>query len=126
MFSNNKEKLESFVGRNSHFTGDIVTKGTLRVDGRHTGNIEADWLILGEKSFVKGNIKVSGVVVGGLVEGNVAAKEVVDIKRKGRVKGNIETTKIIVVDGGIIDGKITMNREGSKVVELPKDKLKEA
>jgi cytoskeletal protein CcmA (bactofilin family) len=124
MFSKN-EKLESFIGRNTHFKGDISTKGTLRVDGRVTGNVEADWFVLGEKSFLKGNARVGGIEVGGTVEGDIEAKEVVEIKHKGQVKGNVVARRLLVVEGGFIQGKIAMFREGGKVVEFSSDKVKE-
>lgn len=47
MFHRNKEKLESFVGINSNFKGDMDTKGTLRIDGTMDGNVTTDWVILG-------------------------------------------------------------------------------
>ena len=77
MFNKNIEKLESFVGTNSTFKGDIDTKGTLRVDGIVEGNITADWVVLGDKSRVKGDITARGIVVGGRIDGNVKAKEIV-------------------------------------------------
>jgi cytoskeletal protein CcmA (bactofilin family) len=49
-----KENLETFIGKNTHLKGNITTKGTLRLDGRVTGNVEADWLIIGEKALLKG------------------------------------------------------------------------
>jgi cytoskeletal protein CcmA (bactofilin family) len=60
MFHKNKEKLESFIGLNSNFKGDINTGGTLRIDGSMDGNVHADWVILSEKAHIKGDItKVS-------------------------------------------------------------------
>lgn len=120
------DKLETFIGKNTHLRGDVNSKGTLRIDGRVTGNVEADWLIIGEKALVKGDVQVSGLVVGGSLEGNVKAKEVVEIKNKGQVSGDIATNKLLVIEGGGIDGKISMLKEGSKVIELSQDKLKEA
>lgn len=120
------DKLETFIGKNTHLRGDVNSKGTLRIDGRVTGNVEADWLIIGEKALVKGDVQVSGLVVGGSLEGNVKAKEVVEIKNKGQVSGDIVTNKLLVIEGGGIDGKISMLKEGSKVIELSQDKLKEA
>lgn len=117
MFSK-KEKLETFIGRNTHITGDVTTKGTLRIDGMVSGNVEADWLIVGEKALIKGDARVSGLVVGGTLEGNVTAKEVVEIKRKGQVAGDIVTSKLLVIEGGSIDGKISMLKEGSKLIEF--------
>ena len=125
MFSKNTEKLESFVGVQSHFKGDIKSKGTLRIDGMVDGNVEADWVILGEKASLKGNASARGVIVGGKIEGNVAAKEILEIKSKGKVTGDISAPKLTVSEGGIFEGRSTMNREDSKVVELPvKEKLR--
>lgn len=120
MFSKNTEKLESFVGVNSHFKGDIKSRGTLRIDGSVEGNVEADWLILGEKATLKGNVSARGIIVGGKIEGVLTAKEILEIKSKGQVIGDITTPKLMVSEGGIMEGRSSMNREGSSnVVELP-------
>ena len=119
MFSKNTEKLESFVGTHSNFRGDIKSKGTLRIDGMVDGNVEADWVILGEKASLKGNVSARGVIVGGKIEGNVYAKEILEIKSKGKVTGDISAPKLTVSEGGIFEGRSTMNREDSNVVELP-------
>jgi cytoskeletal protein CcmA (bactofilin family) len=120
-----KENLETFIGKNTHLKGNITTKGTLRLDGRVTGNVEADWLIIGEKALLKGDVSVGGVVIGGTLEGNVTAKESVEMKSKGRLAGDLTTSKLLVIEGGTIDGKISMLKEGSKVIELDKGKLAE-
>lgn len=119
MFSRNTEKLESFVGMNSHFKGDIKSKGTLRIDGSVEGNVDADWLILGEKALLKGDVAARGIIVGGKIEGALTAKEILEIKPKGQVIGDITTPKLMVSEGGILEGRSSMNKEGSNVVELP-------
>lgn len=118
MFHKNTEKLESFIGSNSVFKGDVDSKGTLRVDGVVEGNITADWVIVGEKAHVVGNIAARGIVIGGKIDGNVKAKEIVEIKNKGHIKGEIISKKLIIAEGGIFEGKSTMPREESKVIEL--------
>ncbi len=124
MFSKNTEKLESFVGVNSHFKGDIKSKGTLRIDGRVDGNIEADWLVLGEKAALKGDVTARGVITGGRIEGNITAKEILEIKSRGQVIGDITVSKLAVSEGGILEGRSFMQRTDSNVVELPmKDRV---
>jgi len=118
MFTRNTEKLESFVGANSAFKGNIETKGTLRIDGKLEGNVKADWVILGEKSSVKGDITARGIIVGGSVDGNLRAKEIIEIKSKGRVTGDTVTTKLTISEGGIFDGRSTMARDEAKVLEF--------
>lgn len=118
MFLRNTEKLESLVGSDSYFKGDIKTKGTLRIDGTVDGHIEADWVILGEKSQIRGDVAARGVVVGGAIEGNVTAKEIIEIKGKGQVAGDIRTSKLSISEGGVFEGRSMMHREESNVVEL--------
>ena len=116
MFTKNVEKLESFVGANSAFKGDIETKGTLRVDGSVEGNITADWVVLGEKAHIKGDVAARGVVIGGRVDGNIKAKEIIEIKNKGHLYGEIVTGKLVVVEGGIFDGRSRMHHEDANNV----------
>lgn len=118
MFHKNTEKLESLVGADSTFTGDVSAKGTVRIDGTVEGNIQADWVVLGEKSRVKGDITARGVVVGGRVEGNLKISEICEIRNKGEIVGELFTTKLVIAEGGIFDGRSTMRNEDPKVVEL--------
>ncbi len=118
MFHRNKEKLESFIGINSNFKGDINTKGTLRIDGVMDGNVSADWVVLGEKAFHKGDITAKGIIVAGKIEGNLKAKEIVEIKSKGQIFGDISANKLSIVEGGIFSGRVSMERDGSKILEF--------
>lgn len=125
MFSKNTEKLESFVGASSTFKGDIETKGTLRIDGTVEGNVTADWVVLGDKAHVKGDLSARGVVIGGRIDGNVKAKEIIEIRNKGKLFGEMLTTKLHIAEGGIFDGRSKMHHEDAKVIELQtKDKAK--
>jgi cytoskeletal protein CcmA (bactofilin family) len=120
MFSKNSEKLESFVGVNSHFKGDIKSKGTLRIDGAVDGNVESDWLVLGEKATLKGNVTARGVILGGRIEGNVAVREILEIRSKGQIVGDISAPKLVVSEGGVLEGRSFMQKgESSNVVEMP-------
>ena len=118
MFHRNKGKLESFIGINSNFKGDIDTKGTLRIDGTMDGNVTADWVILGEKAFHRGNITARGIIIGGKVEGNLKAKEIIEVKSKGQISGDISTTKLSIVEGAVFNGKALMEKGESKIVEF--------
>jgi len=118
MFTKNTEKLESLIGANSIFKGNIETKGTLRVDGSMEGNANADWVILGEKASIKGDITARGIVVGGRIEGNLRAKEIVEIKSKGQVFGDVSSVKLTIIEGGIFEGRSSMSKEEIKVIEF--------
>ncbi|TAN43129.1 MAG: polymer-forming cytoskeletal protein [Nitrospirae bacterium] len=125
MFHKNTEKLESLVGSNSSFKGNIDSKGTVRIDGSIDGNIHADWVVIGEKAAVLGDIVSRGIIVGGRVDGNLHAKEIVEIRNKGQVHGEVHTSKLTIIEGAIFEGRSSMQKEESKVVELlSKEKIK--
>ncbi|MEJ2696669.1 MAG: polymer-forming cytoskeletal protein [Candidatus Sulfobium sp.] len=117
MFGKNTGKLESIIGADSHFKGEIETKGTLRIDGGVEGNVRADWVVIGEKALIRGDVAARGIIVGGKVEGNLRAKEIVELKNKGNVSGEIYSNKLTIAEGALFEGKSFMQKE-EKVVEI--------
>jgi len=118
MFDKEADKLESVLGSNSNFKGELKVDGTLRVDGTVDGQLEADHVILTESAMVKGAIKAKKIIIGGKIDGNVRAQELVEIKSKGKVLGDIFAPKLAIIEGGEVNGKIEMKKEENKVVEL--------
>ncbi len=111
MFGKDMEKMQSFLGIQCEFQGELIVNGTLRVDGEVTGRIKADQVILSETAVVKGDIVALRILVGGKVEGSLKATELVEIKSKGRVKGEIFTNKLMVLEGGEFNGRIEMKAD---------------
>ena len=118
MFSKDAEKLESFVGSNAQFKGEMNVKGTLRLDGAIEGCVNADCVILSETALVKGDIVAQKIIIGGSVEGNLRAKELVEIQSKGKVLGEIFTDKLSVAEGAEFNGKIQMKSGESKILDF--------
>ncbi len=120
MFLKKTKELESFtlIGLNSDFRGELSMKGELRVEGSINGPVNADSVILGQAATVKGEITAKRIIVEGRVEGNLKAKEFVEIKSTGKVFGEIFTDKICIMEGGVVNGKVEMGVDESKVVDF--------
>jgi len=118
MFSKDTEKRESLIGANTDFQGELNVKGTLRVDGQVDGRLNAECVILSETAVVKGEITAKKIIVGGKVEGNLRAQEILEIRAKGKVLGDIFTNKLSVMQGGEFNGKIEMKIDESKVLDF--------
>jgi cytoskeletal protein CcmA (bactofilin family) len=123
MFSKETDKMESLLGMNSSFKGKLNGRGTVRVDGMVEGQLYADYVILSESAEVKGEIKAKRILIGGKMEGNVRAEELVEIKSNGKVLGDIFTPKLAIIEGAEFSGKVEMikaemRKEESKVIEL--------
>ncbi len=112
------DKAESIIGGQSEVTGDVNVKGTLQVDGLVKGQIKADCVVLSESSRIKGDITANKIIVIGRVEGNLKAEEIIEIRPKGKVIGDIVTNKISVAEGGELNGKVAMSERDSKIIRL--------
>jgi cytoskeletal protein CcmA (bactofilin family) len=118
MFSKDNEQLESFIGSGTEFQGELNVKGTLRVDGRFDGEVNAAWIILGETGLIKGEISAKKIIIAGKVEGNLRVQEIVEIKATGKVFGDIFTNKISMAEGAKVNGKIEMKVDENKIIDF--------
>jgi cytoskeletal protein CcmA (bactofilin family) len=118
MFNNHNKKLESIVGKNSDISGELNVSGTLRIDGMVRGKLNAECVIVSESAMVKGDIKARAIIVGGKVEGNLIGEEIIEIKSKGMVLGEIFTNKFFVIEGGTLNGRVQMRKDESNVIPI--------
>jgi cytoskeletal protein CcmA (bactofilin family) len=118
MFHNHNNKLESIIGKNSDISGELNVSGTLRVDGMVHGKLNAECVIISETAMVKGDIKARAIIVGGKVEGNLIGEEMIEIKPKGIVLGEIFTNKFFVIEGGTLNGRVQMRKEESNIIPI--------
>ncbi len=118
MLSKHAGKMNSFVGAQSDIHGEFTVKGVLRMDGLVTGRVQADEVILSEAATIQGDVLARRIIVGGKVEGNITASELVEIRSRGKVRGDIFTNNLSVMEGGEFNGKVEMRTEGSKVLEF--------
>ncbi|MFA5097828.1 MAG: polymer-forming cytoskeletal protein [Candidatus Margulisiibacteriota bacterium] len=113
--------IETIIGKSASLKGEIETKGSIRVDGTLDGSIAAEQeAMIGESAKVKGNVKGLRVIVAGEVNGNVSAKESVEIKKMGRVFGDISGNTLTVDEGASYKGKVTMGI-AKEMEDDPKD-----
>src|SRR5437763_15704285 len=86
------QEAATLLGRGSEFEGKLSFEGTVRIDGKLSGEIFSDdVLIIGEGAEVSAEINVGAIIIEGSVHGNIQAKRSVEIRTPGRVRGNIST-----------------------------------
>src|SRR6516162_6043940 len=104
--NNSKNVLNSDV----ELKGTLKFSGELTFDGKLEGDIHSEGsLSLGDNAVVKGNINVSNVTMRGKINGNVTAKEKIDIKSKTELFGDIRAPKLVIEEGVTFVGKSEIN-----------------
>ena len=94
----------SIVSAECYFQGTLSVQGSLRVDGHLAGSVDnARQVIIGEGGKITGDVTGHTVVCGGDIEGNVCA-EMLEVLSKASIKGDIRAQKMIVEEGGRIEG----------------------
>ena len=117
-------EIRAFLGEGTHFKGVLSFAGAVRIDGHLEGEIVGDEvLIVGEPGQVDAEIEVGTLVVSGQVQGNITAKQRVELLRSSRVNGTIRTRCLVVAEGALFNGHCEMtNLDEGKVVRLqPKE-----
>jgi cytoskeletal protein CcmA (bactofilin family) len=102
------EKLKSFLGDTSELKGELYSSGILRLDGIVIGTVRAEEVIISETASIDGEITAGKITVVGKVKGKLHAEDVLEIREKGDVNGNIVTKKFVMVSGGKFNGRIKM------------------
>jgi len=90
--------------------GNIKFAGELTFDGKLDGEIHTDGTLnLGDGAVINGNINAANVVVRGKINGNISAKDKIDIKAKAELFGDIRATKLAIEEGVTFVGKTEVN-----------------
>ena len=114
MFGNKKSKtsteLDSLVGANTRFVGDVHFSGGLHIDGTIKGNVIAEGddshLTTSEKGRVEGNVHVHNIVLSGEVIGDVYALTHIELAPNARVTGNVYYNLIEMAGGAEVNGSL--------------------
>jgi cytoskeletal protein CcmA (bactofilin family) len=101
-----KKKVQhSIIGADVTITGDLVSSGDIKVDGRVDGNITCRTLTLGNQPVVNSSIKADTVRICGTFNGEVKAAKVV-LTKDARVSGDIMQETLEIEPGAILEGNI--------------------
>src|SRR5436190_21190405 len=105
-------RLSGFVGHGTVLTGETNFQAMLRVDGQLQGTVTSDagTLIVGSHGQVDANVAVASATINGTVNGDIVASEKLHLGRTAKVVGNVQTPKIIIEEGAVLEGSCSMLR----------------
>src|SRR5687768_16975063 len=90
--------------------GNVKFAGELTLEGKLEGEVSSDGtLIIGETGLVNGNVSAGIVSVRGKINGNITARDKIEIKSKAEVFGDIRSAKLAIEEGVTFVGKTEVN-----------------
>jgi cytoskeletal protein CcmA (bactofilin family) len=116
----------SIVGSGMTVHGDLETEGVVKVEGTVDGHVSARTQVLvAKEGLVRGDIDTTEAIIGGTVHGAIRARERVEVQSGAAVHGDIATRRILVAEGGNLNGQIRMG-ESAATQEMRSDGSKAA
>ena len=115
------------VGKGSTITGEIKTNGDLRIDGTLKGNVDTKGLlVLGESGVIEGEVVCQNALIAGTVKAKIQVAELLSLKSKANLYGDIVTSKLSIEPGANFTGSCSMGASVKNItVTGTNDKSKE-
>lgn len=109
------QKTTTVIGPDTHIKGEMVFDSTARILGTFEGRVVAKGEIqIGEGATCKAAVEGATVVVDGLIEGDVTARERVQLNAKARVMGDIVANTLVVAEGASFSGHCRVGADAVK------------
>ncbi len=111
----------SIIGPGMSITGDLVTEGTVRVEGRIQGTVRAGkTVIVGKGGEIDGDVITQDAVIGGRLRGSLVAESRLELQATCDIEGQIRAPAqhLKLEEGARFNGQIQMLDQG-QMAALP-------
>ena len=103
---------ETVIAASVRVEGDFVSQGNVLIEGTVEGSLRTERnLRVGERANISADVFAANASVAGEVNGNLTVTERLELEPTARVHGDIRTKSLVVANGAMIDGRISMGQK---------------
>ena len=137
MFTNKKEMIKenetsgavNIIGVGTIITGDIHSKGDIRIDGTLKGSVKTSGkVVVGQAGIIEGDVECNNADVAGTLNAKISLTQLLSLKGTAKLTGDLVTNKLAIEPGAAFTGHCSMGAviKDIKNVEKPVSKEKSA
>jgi cytoskeletal protein CcmA (bactofilin family) len=109
------QEFQTTLGPDAVFKGELTFDKGLRLHGRLEGKINtAGRLHVAKEAKMSADVDAGAIIVEGDVKGNLTAADRIEMKQSARYEGDLRTTKLVVDEGAVFSGNVTVGPEAVK------------
>ena len=117
MFTNKNETMKktestaaiNMIGAGTVITGDIVSKGDIRIDGTLRGSVNTDGkIVLGREGMIEGDVICKDADISGTIKAKISVSQLLSLKSTAKLNGDIITNKLSIEPGAAFSGSCSM------------------
>lgn len=101
----------SLLSKKVNIVGDIQGNEDLHVEGRFKGSIKISGnIFVGQTGVVEADVEADNIIIQGKINGNVVARQQLEIQALGQLIGDCSAQSIDIKEGAIFEGRSNMLR----------------
>ena len=134
MFTNNKESMKkteisaavNMIGAGTTITGDVQSKGDIRVDGTLKGSVSTEGkVVLGREGIIEGDVACKNADISGTLKAKITVSQLLSLKASSKLNGDIITNKLSIEPGASFTGSCSMGAVIKDIKDAGKSEKKE-
>ena len=117
MFTNKNETMKNsetiaavnMIGAGTIITGDVTSKGDIRVDGTLKGSVNTQGkVVLGCEGMIEGDVVCKDADISGTIKAKITVSQLLSLKSTAKLNGDIITNKLSIEPGASFTGSCSM------------------
>ena len=136
MFSNNKKEMikqnetnsgeVNIIGVGTVITGDIQSKGDIRIDGTLSGAVKTTGkVVVGQSGTIEGDVECSNADVAGSLNAKIIVAQLLSLKATAKLTGDLVTNKLAIEPGAAFTGHCSVGAVIKDIKHVEKSEAKE-
>ena len=134
MFSNLNESIKktemietiNTIGAGTIVTGDIQSKGDIRLDGILKGSVNTSGkVVLGNEGIIEGDVICNSADISGTIKAKITVSQLLSLKATAKLNGEIITNKLSIEPGAAFTGSCSMGAVIKDIKDAGKTEQKE-
>jgi cytoskeletal protein CcmA (bactofilin family) len=99
----------TIIGSTIVIDGEVSSSEDLLVHGKIKGRVTVQQdLYVGQSGTVEAEVETGNLEISGRVNGNIVARQKVEIATGGQAVGDVKAQRILIADGAIFKGNVDM------------------
>ena len=116
----------NIIGNGTTITGDIKSKGDIRVDGSLNGSVETEGkVVVGQGGVVEGDVICKDADVAGVIKAKITVSQLLSLKSSAKLNGDIVTNKLSIEPGATFTGSCSMGAVIKDIKDVGKTEKRE-
>lgn len=109
------QDFPTILGPDATFKGELTYEKGLRLHGRLEGKINTPGrLHVAKEAKLQAEVEAGAIIIEGEVHGNLTAIDRIEMKQTARYEGDLRASKLVVDEGAIFSGHVTVGPEAVK------------